>query len=127
MYQNRRQSYDARLDEYHLKHDIEIALSSPAHQIVNYVALLLTQSPLQYRFNETGLPGFAPLELLPLSFMYITGRGSSTRRDGQIRLKVLPHSKTATWNVNDLLNQKTTFALPTCVNEGRLAVYLGKQ
>jgi len=92
--------------------------------VIKEIATKMENSSLAYRFQPLRL-AFADHESLPLKLLGVVARGI-TRSNGPIALRSRPFSAKTT--LLDLSNNKTTFAVPSCLdsNVNRWSLYLGK-
>ena len=120
-----RDSFNAKLDEYHLLYSYDLPLTTLVTDLIHQVVNDLQGSSFAYQFSGNTQGSFLPHETLPLQLLELVNRG--TRRQGVdiVRLRRAPLR--AGWTLQDLARDRTHFAAANISIEGnRLVLNFGK-
>ena len=125
MYNHLRTTVDNWLAEHCLIYHETLPITTLVKSIIKEIETRMKDSPLAYCFQPLRST-FGDHESLPLKLLGVVGRGISRGPHGLILLRSKPFSATTT--LSDLINNKVTFAPPSCLDSdaNRWAMYLGE-
>jgi hypothetical protein len=125
LYMFLRDSFNAKLEEYHLSYSYELPLSTVVSDLIQRVVNDMQRSPFAYQFSADGRGSFLPHETLPLQLLELVNRGLVRQSGGPVRLRRAPPRANQT--LFDLATDRYRFAAAHFNVEGnQLAINFGK-
>lgn len=116
-------SFNAKLESFHLLYNYELPLSTSISSLINTVASHMQSSPFNYQFRSSSSTFLLSHETLPLQLLEIVNRGVPRATDGQIRLRRTAHRLLT---LGDLATNRMHFAVPDIAIEGnQFVVHFG--